>query len=220
MCGRFAFHSPREAVLEYFGLELPADAAPSYNIAPSQSVAVLRAGAGDEDEIALLKWGLVPSWAKDPAVGNRMINARAETVAEKPAFRAAWKRRRCGILADGFYEWQTMPDGPKQPWFIRPVSNGPFLMAGLWEHWEKGPEPLQTCTIITTAASQTMQAVHHRMPVILGPESLETWLHGEDPAAAAAILEQPGPALQMHGVSRFVNSPANNGPDLILPAST
>jgi putative SOS response-associated peptidase YedK len=137
MCGRFAFYSTHEAVTELFGVEFPLAFEPRYNIAPSQYVAAIRLNDERQAEGVMLRWGLVPSWAKDPAIGNRMINARAETVAEKPAFRAAFKRRRCVVLADGFYEWQAGQDG-KQPFYIHAADDRPLAFAGLWEHWDKG----------------------------------------------------------------------------------
>ena len=139
MCGRFAFYSPRDAVTDVFGVDFPLELEPRYNITPSQHIATLRVDRAGVPEPVLLRWGLVPSWAKDPAIGNRMINARAETVREKPSFRAAFKRRRCVILADGFYEWRAV-DGAKQPYFIARDNRQPFAMAGLWEHWNRGDE--------------------------------------------------------------------------------
>ncbi len=217
MCGRFAFFSPREAVQELFGVDCGVDLQPRYNIAPTQTVAALRTGAAGSAEVALLRWGLVPSWAKDPAIGNRMINARLETAAAKPAFRAAFSRRRCAVLADGFYEWQQQA-GPKQPWFISAAAGGPFLMAGLWEHWDKSDSPLQTCAILTTAAGGEMRAVHHRMPVILPPQALDAWLTAPGSDGALEVLDNLAEVkLHMQPVSRAVNNPAHEGPDLIRP---
>ena len=215
MCGRFAFFSPVEAIQALFDVTDAPALEPRYNIAPSQAIAVLRGTEAGGTELAQLRWGLVPSWAKDPGIGNRLINARAETVAEKPAFRAAYRRRRCAILADGFYEWQAVAGGPKQPWFITVADQRPFLMAGIWEHWEKGPEPLFTCAIITRQANAGMARVHHRMPVILAAGALDAWLHGSDAEPADRCLQADAPELAMHPVSRAVNSPANDGPDLI-----
>ncbi len=218
MCGRFAFFSPREAVQELFGVDCTVELKPHYNIAPTQLVAALRAGQATSAEFAMLRWGLVPSWAKEPAIGNRLINARLETVAEKPAFRAAFRRRRCAVLADGFYEWQQRADGPKQPWFITAAAGGPFLMAGLWEHWDKGDVPLETCTLLTTEASGAMRAVHHRMPVILPPDALDRWLGAAGSDEALAVLDSVVTTeLHMQPVSRAVNSPAHDGADLIQP---
>ena len=159
MCGRFAFYSPRESVQEYFGVEVPFAFEPRYNVAPSQEVMVIRQQANTQPETEMLKWGLVPFWAKDSEIGSRMINARAETVAEKPAFRQAFKQRRCVILADGFYEWHT-EEGRKTPYFISFKVDHPFGMAGLWENWHANDQPpLETCTIITTAASRSTMSL-------------------------------------------------------------
>jgi putative SOS response-associated peptidase YedK len=218
MCGRFAFYSPREAVQALFDVECPAEFTPRYNIAPTQPVDVLRAGTEGGRELAMLRWGLVPGWAKDPGIGNRLINARVETAAEKPAFRAAFRRRRCAVLADGFYEWQSMERGPKQPWFMSAADGLPFLMAGLWERWEKGDAPLETCTILTTEASDAMRRIHHRMPVILPRDALADWLGASGSDAAEHLLAgSAGIEFSMCPVRRTVNSPSNDGPELIEP---
>lgn len=218
MCGRFAFFSPHEAVHEVFGVSFPAPLEAHYNIAPTQFVVALRAGKDDRLEPAVLKWGLVPSWAKDPAIGNRMINARAETVHEKPSFRAAFKRRRCVVLADGFYEWHR-EDGHKTPYFISMGHRDPFAMAGLWEHWH-GPEgtELETCTIITTAANDVVKPLHDRMPVILSPENAVRWCgHDSDDrdAARAMFAANDNDGLVYWPVSTVVNNPRNDGEDLL-----
>jgi putative SOS response-associated peptidase YedK len=216
MCGRFAFYSPREAVLAVFGVELPFDVLPRYNVAPSQLVAAIRAGATGEPEGAQLRWGLVPFWAKDPAIGNRMINARAETLADKPAFRNAWRKRRCVILANGFYEWRKVGAG-KIPYYIARDDGQPIAFAGLWERWEKSEAPLETCTIITTNANRTLRDIHDRMPVILPPDVLRAWLDPGQPPEVLGRLLQPAPEelLATREVSRAVNSPAHEGPELI-----
>ena len=220
MCGRFAFFSPAEAVTRLFGVGFPLELESRYNIAPTQYVAALRGstgGAGDV-EPAMLRWGLVPSWARDSAVGNRMINARAETVREKPSFRAAFKRRRCIVLADGYYEWQRRPDG-KHPFFITRRDGEPFAMAGLWESWRgDGDSPLETCAIITTAAAGAMAELHHRMPVVLSPGESRRWmtLPEADGGELESILKSTAvDAMQFHSVSKRVNNPGNEGPDLI-----
>lgn len=203
-----------------FGVEFPLELEPRYNITPSQHIATLRADRTGAPEPALLRWGLVPAWAKDPAIGNRMINARAETVREKPSFRAAFKRRRCGILADGFYEWRAV-DGAKQPYFIARVDGQPFAMAGLWERWDRGEEPLETCTIITTTANRQLGNLHARMPVIFSPAQLEAWLGDSDPDQLQQMLRPcADELLQYWPVSRRVNSPANDGPELLDEVST
>ena len=217
MCGRFAFFSPREAVQEYFGIDVPFALEPRYNVAPSQEIAVIRQPADTEPEAAMLKWGLVPFWAKDAAIGARMINARAETVAQKPAFRQAFKRRRCVILADGFYEWHA-EDGRKTPYFISLQTDRPFAMAGLWESWDKTDQPpLETCAIITTTASKSIGKLHDRMPVILDAPTATDWIQAErDPDALIAMLKSyDDEDIQAWAVNRTVNNPANQGPTLI-----
>lgn len=215
MCGRFAFYSPAEATAALFGASGSVDLQARYNIAPTQMVAAVRGDANDREMVAL-RWGLVPFWAKDPAIGNRMINARAETVAEKPAFRAAYRRRRCLVLADGFYEWHT-EGGVKIPYFISLASDEPFAFAGLWEQWQSkdGEESLQTSTIITTQANEFLSSLHHRMPVILNPERAEQWLAGDDDIVPNATDEAP--RLRAWPVDRRVNNARNEGDKLIEP---
>ncbi len=221
MCGRFAFYSPREAVLAVFGIELPFDVVPHYNYAPTQLVAAVRAGEYGEPEGVQLRWGLVPFWAKDAAIGNRMINARAETLAEKPAYRNAFRKRRCVILANGFYEWKALPGG-KAPHWIAPRDGQPIAFAGLWERWEKGETPLETCTIVTTSANRGLREIHERMPVIIPPEALRAWVDPGQPVEVLTKLLQPAPEdfLTAHEVSRAVNRPANDGPELLSPAQS
>ena len=197
---------------------------PRFNIAPTQPVATITATLeAPEPQFQLLRWGLIPSWAKDPAIGNRLINARAETVAEKPSFRAAFKRRRCLILADGFYEWQRQANRKmKQPYYFFLEQHQPFAFAGLWEHWtdpNSGGE-LQTCTILTTDSNELMQPIHNRMPVILAPEHYETWLDPSyyNPGELEGML---GPynseKMGCYAVSTIVNKPQNDVPDCIKP---
>jgi len=217
VCGRFAFYSPREAVQDFFGnagLHFHGDytVPPSYNIAPSRQIVAV--SGWTEPEFREFKWGLVPSWSKDPAVGNRMINARAETLREKPSFRSAIKKRRCLILADGYYEWQSTDSG-KQPYFFAARDRTPLLLAGLWEHWDKGDEPLQTATIITTEASDSVAKVHHRMPVILDAVSARLWLdYHSDDATVDRLLKTRSDVI-FWPVDKRVNSPGNN--DASLP---
>jgi putative SOS response-associated peptidase YedK len=218
MCGRFAFYSPAEATAALFGAAGSLDIGPRYNIAPTQDIAAVRdcenPAAGRE--LVALRWGLVPFWAKDPAIGNRMINARAETVAEKPAFRAAYRRRRCLVLADGFYEWHR-EGAAKIPYFISLASEEPFAFAGLWEHWhsKESGESLQTATLITTQANEFLAPLHHRMPVILGADLAERWLAGDDEPVANATLACP--RLRAWPVNRRVNNARNEGDELIEP---
>ena len=179
MCGRFAFFSPREAVIAAFGADIDFRFQPRYNIAPSQEVTLLRLDDNAQLRADNYRWGLVPFWAKDPAIGNRMINARAETVAEKPSYRQSFSRRRCVVLASGFYEWHAEVSG-KTPFFISRADAQPFGMAGLWDEWARGEgEPLRTCTIITTAANEFMRNMHDRMPVVMAGDQALGWLNTE-----------------------------------------
>ena len=185
MCGRFLLHAPVEVLQRAFGFAERPNLQPRYNIAPTQTVAIVRRkDDGGGRELALVRWGLIPSWAKDASIGGRLINARAETVAEKPAFRGAFRRRRALVPADGFYEWRKREgDRPKQPLLIRRRDGQPFALAGLWEHW-RGPEgEVQTCTIVTTAANVVLAPIHDRMPVILDPASYDRWLDPAQPGA-------------------------------------
>jgi putative SOS response-associated peptidase YedK len=220
MCGRYTLRTPVETLVERFEInEYPSSITPSYNIAPSQGVAAVIAENGKR-KLEMLHWGLIPSWAKDPEVGNKMINARAETVAEKPSYRKAFKERRCLILADGFYEWQKTDSG-KQPFYIRMEDESPFAFAGLWESWQNGRE-IRSCTIITTSPNEVAAQVHNRMPVILHPEDYEMWLDPDfDEREPLTTLLKPFPAeaMEAYPVSRKVNRPANNDPEVIEPAA-
>jgi putative SOS response-associated peptidase YedK len=221
MCGRFAFYSPHEAVVRLFGLGADApEIEPRWNIAPTQYVPALRADAAGQRSLSLLYWGLVPGWAKEKAIGARMINARAETLAEKPSFRNAYKRRRCLVLADGYYEWQRS-GSLKQPWYVRLASGEPFAMAGLWERWRDPATgaPLESCTIVTTTPAAAIAHLHDRMPVILSPESYGIWLapDREQSEAIDRLLGPTGLALVASPVSRRVNDARNDGPDLVEP---
>ncbi len=217
MCGRFAFYSPSEAAAALFGVSSSLEVEPRYNIAPTQYVAAVRADSQGARELVMLRWGLVPFWAKDPSIGNRMINARAETVAEKPSYRNAYKHRRCIVLADGFYEWQKQGD-VKTPFYISQASGEPFALAGLWENWtdKESGESLQTTTLITTDANEFMAPLHHRMPVILEAHSATDWLAGTPDLLddVAAIT----PPLQAWPVDRRVNNARNEGAELIRAA--
>ncbi len=222
MCGRYSLTTPVEAMARVFGFPGPwPNLPPRYNIAPTQTVPVLRAAAGGGVELAQVRWGLVPSWAKDPSAGARMINARAETVAGKPAFRAAFRRRRCLVPADGFYEWRKTPDGRRQPWRIARPDGAPFAFAGLWERWEKAADgtPLETCTIVTTAANDVLRPIHPRMPVILDPADFAAWLDPATPPGAAAALLRPAPNAWLVAVpvSTRVNDVRHDDPGCIEP---
>jgi putative SOS response-associated peptidase YedK len=222
MCGRFAFFSAHEAMLRLFAL--PADTPrvePRWNIAPTQYVPVVRVEHDGLRRLAMLYWGLVPHWAKEKSIGARMINARADTLAEKPSFRTAFRRRRCLVLASGYYEWQALPSG-KQPWFIRRRDGAPFAMAGLWESWiERAGEPaLESCTIVTTDAGGRLAELHHRVPAILQPADYPRWLDPKhaDTADLAPLLVGPQDGeLEPVPVSRRVNNARNEGPELVEP---
>ena len=211
MCGRFTLHTPPAALAEYFDIDAIPDMAASYNIAPSQPVAAVRR-PGEHREMVLLRWGLVPSWAKAAKTNYSMINARAETVAEKPAYRTAFRQRRCLIPADGFYEWRQTPDG-KQPYYIRMQRDGVFALAGLWEHWEKQDEVVESCSIIVTEANDTIRPVHDRMPVIVAPRDYAAWLDPglRDPDAVKPYLRAwPADEMEAFPVSTRVNRPGSN----------
>ncbi len=226
MCGRFTLKTDPETLTGTFpGFTTPAadEMRPRYNIAPSQPVAVVPNNG--ENNVEFFQWGLIPSWAKDPKIGNRMINARAETLAEKPSFRTPYKRRRCLILTDGFYEWKAEPGSKtKTPFYIRLKSEKPFAFAGLWEAWSPNidDDPLLSCTIITTSPNALMQPIHRRMPVILEPNAYDQWLDPSDqsPKQLDGLL-QPYPAMEMEAypVSRLVNRPSNDSSDCIAPAT-
>ena len=224
MCGRYAIYGPvsranRDAI-EFLGEEVAFH--PTFNAAPTQNLPVFRVSPERGRELTLLRWGLVPSWAKDPAIGARMINARAETVSEKPAFRAAFRRRRCLVPMSGFYEWQRTA-GRKAPHFVRLRDTDSFAAAGLYEYWpgKDSAAAIESYTILTTGANELMRAVHDRMPVILHQRDYEAWL---DPANekldALSALLTPFPAEQMRtfAVSPRVNNTRNDGPELVEPA--
>jgi putative SOS response-associated peptidase YedK len=199
--------------MRQFALETQPALFPRYNIAPSQPVAVVRQTAEGKRELVKLRWGLVPSWAKDVSVGNQLINARSETAATKPAFRAAMRQRRCLVPTDGFYEWKKV-GRQKQPYFIRRADDKPFAFAGLWERWSDAEgRPLETCTILTTDANELLRPLHDRMPVIVEPADYSTWL---DPAQTDSDRFRPlfasltSEQLISSPVSTHVNSPAND----------
>jgi putative SOS response-associated peptidase YedK len=221
MCGRFTLKTPVETLAEVFELPTAPELPPRFNIAPSEAVAAVRvAGAEPLRELALLRWGLVPPWADVPKVGSRMINARAETVATNGAFRAAFRRRRCLVPADGFYEWQRQ-ERAKQPFYIHMRDDAPFAFAGLWEVWEgKDGTVLETCTVITTEPNELMQPIHNRMPVILDRADYARWLDPRmnDPESLKAFLRPyPPEKMAAYPVSRLVNSPSNDAPECLAP---
>ena len=221
MCGRFALWAGREEIEAGFGVRLPAEPEAGYNIAPSREVAAVRASREGNREAAFLRWGLVPSWAKDPNSGYRMINARADTVFQKPAYRAAIRKRRCLIPANAFFEWKRTEKG-KQPYLIRLRGEEVFGLAGLWERWQNREtgEVIESCAILTTRPNRAMQELHDRMPVIVAPQSYSLWLDprvGEPDRIAPLLEPYPAEAMQMHAISREVNNPANDSPSLMRP---
>jgi len=220
MCGRFNIIPDAQAWISVTHVlrdaEVFLDLSPRYNVAPSQDIPAIRVDSQSrERQACLLHWGLIPSWARDKKIGNRMINARAETVAEKPAFRAAFKRRRCLLPASGFYEWQRT--NGKQPYNIRRADGRALFFAGLWERWEGEEGEIESCTIIVTQANEAMTRVHDRMPVILDEDRIDPWLDPAetDKARLAELLQPYGGELEIYPVSQAVNSPRNDGPDLI-----
>lgn len=231
MCGRFVSASPPDEIARYFDAAAPeALLEPSYNVAPTNDVYAVVADGGVR-RVDAFHWGLVPGWAKDPKVGSRMINARAETLATKNAYKPALKRRRCLIPVDGFYEWRKLPDNKrKQPYFIHRPDDEPLVFAGLWEVWrgpkdaegERTGEPLRSCTIITTTPNEVMAEIHDRMPVILPPSAWDDWLDpGNDDLDTLGKLLVPAPPeiTQLRPVSTQVNSVRNKGAELIEPAT-
>jgi putative SOS response-associated peptidase YedK len=221
MCGRFTLRTPTPVLVRTFRLHAAPELTPRYNIAPTQQVAVVRHRSDSTSrELVPMHWGLIPSWAKDPSIGGRLINARCETAATKPSFRAAFRRRRCLIAADGYYEWKKV-GRQKQPYYIRLRDERPFGMAGLWEAWRGSGESdpaLLSCTVLTTDANSLTRDLHDRMPVILPEHDWDLWLDStcEDPAEVAPLL---GPydsgEMQLQPVSRYVNNARHEGPECV-----
>lgn len=227
MCGRYNVLTSAQGFVDLLELMVEIGDAgtgvPRYNAAPTQQLPVIRAGPGNAAaRLDQLRWGLVPSWARDPAIGNRMINARMETAAQKPAYRVPFRRRRCLAAADGWYEWRRTA-GAKQPWVIRRRGGEPFFIAGLWETWrprERGTDsvPMETFTLLTADASGSLSHIHERMPVVLGPGLYERWLDPrlDDPAQIRSVLEaRPLDGFEAWPVSTWVNRPANDSPRCI-----
>jgi putative SOS response-associated peptidase YedK len=222
VCGRYTLTTLVGTLAEEFDVTGPLpEILPSYNVAPTQEVAAVLVEGG-ERRLEMLRWGLIPSWADDPQIGSRMINARSETAAEKPSFRKAFRKRRCLIPADGFYEWQKRNNG-KQPYYVRMKDGSPFAFAGLWETWGgDGKDEIRSCTILTTDPNELLAPIHNRMPVILYPENYELWLDPdvrEVELLSSLLNPYPGDAMDAYPVSRRVNSPANDEPSCIEPAA-
>lgn len=224
MCGRFAATSSAEDLVQFFEIDEVVEPLPGprYNIAPTMPIAAVFTPHDDPGRRALaaMRWGLVPSWAKDPDHGARLINARVETVAEKPSFRAALARRRCLIPADGYYEWQQQPAASgksvKQPYFIAPESGTVFVMAGLYEYWRAASgEWLVSATIITTQATDQLGMVHDRMPMVVGSQHWDAWLDASFDGPATALLAAPASDVSARRVSTAVNRVGNDGPELV-----
>jgi len=220
MCGRYTLQVSPEELAKQFVVEDSPLFKPRYNIAPTQNVPVVRLKPDTaKRELVLLRWGLIPSWAKDPKIAYSTINAKAETVAEKPAFRSAFRKRRCLIPATGFYEWQQ-EGKQKQPMYIRLRDHRPFAFAGLWEHWEpKEGEPIESCTIVTTDANAFMLPIHNRMPVILASQDYDQWLDPTVQTNSLQAILKPYAAEEMeaYAVSKIVNNPRNDAPQCVEP---
>ncbi len=221
MCGRFTLTvDPADLKDRFQNTSFPAKFAPRFNIAPTQPVLAIPNDGRNAADFFI--WGLIPSWAKDPSIGSRMINARGETLAEKPAYRGAYKYKRCLIPADGFYEWQAQPGTKaKLPYFIHMKDGQPFAFAGLWEEWRTADgSPVRTCTIITTAPNSLMAPIHDRMPVILRPEDYAEWLDAAPRTAQSLqhlVAPFPPELLEAYPVSALVNSPSNDRAELLQP---
>lgn len=217
MCGRSSLHDHPTNILDRFSLPpvLP-EFSPRYNIAPSQLQWAIAGDPENPPALMQLKWGLVPSFADDPTIGNRLINARAESLLERPAFRDSFRSRRCAILADGYYEWAGKGKN-RTPMYFRLSDGRAFGLAGLWDRWDRGDHPLETCTVITTDASAVAAQVHNRMPVLLVDDAIERWLDGSLRPSDLGSLLRPYERddLETYEVSRYVNSPANDSPECI-----
>lgn len=216
MCGRFTHRRTWAEVVAYYRiLDTGRNLQPRYNIAPTQDVLAVRLNAAGAREAVDLRWGLIPGWAKDEKIAYSTINARAETVASKPAFRDAFKRRRCLIAADGWYEWQEVAPKVKQPYRFTLDPEAPFAFAGLWERWERPEKVIESCTVIVTEGNELTRRIHDRMPVILDPETFDAWLDGS--AGVAMLTPCSAEKLTSYAVSKAVGNVKNIGPELIEP---
>ncbi|MBS0124550.1 SOS response-associated peptidase [Thetidibacter halocola] len=218
MCGRFAITLPPDAMAQLFAAQPANDLpdVPNYNVCPTNHIHVVRSGDGTRS-LSAMRWGFIPHWYKAPNDGPLLINARAETLAEKPAFRAACRERRCLIPASGFYEWTKDEAGNRLPWYIRPVQGDLLAFAGVWQDWERGDEGFRTCAIVTCAANESMARIHHRMPVILSQDDWAKWLGEEGHGAATLMHAPPEDTLAFHRVDPKVNSNRAAGPELVEP---
>lgn len=214
MCGRFALFAAGDELAERFRLSEAPLLDARYNLAPTQKIAAMRAADGG-GELVFLRWGLIPSWAKDAAIGNKLLNARCETVADKPSFRSAFRQRRCLIPASGFYEWKKESAQRKQPYFIHARDGGVLAFAGLWEQWhDPSGNRLETCTILTTQANELMRPLHERMPVIVDPSADDLWLNSSASAEALSELfaSYPSERMAAYPVGSWVSNPRHEGP--------
>ena len=222
MCGRFTLTAnPAEIQDTFSDFNFPAQFAPRFNIAPTQPVLAIP----NDDKLTadFFVWGLIPMWAKDPSIGNRLINARGETLAEKPSFRGSYRHKRCLILADGFYEWKSLAGKKtKTPYFIHMQNRKPFALAGLWDHWESPDgSSIKTCTIITTTPNELMASIHDRMPVVIHPRDYKKWLDSapQTPENLQPLIKPyPAEAMSAYAVSTLVNKAAYDAPELVVPA--
>jgi putative SOS response-associated peptidase YedK len=216
MCGRYALTSPPEVIAERFKLVWSPEVLAHYNVAPTQMIPVVRLAAQGR-ELAFLKWGLIPSWSKDPSIGTRLINARAETLSDKPSFRNSYRRRHCLVPADAFYEWKAIGNR-KQPYCIRMADESLFGMAGLWEHWlSPAGEAVETCTIITTNANELVGQLHDRMPLIIQPSDYGSWLDASNPKGGALLKPFPSDLMRYYPVSTRVNKVSNDDAECLEP---
>ncbi|WP_434288380.1 SOS response-associated peptidase [Celeribacter sp. SCSIO 80788] len=220
MCGRFALSMTGDALAQLFEAAPANDLPPlpNYNICPTTQIHVVYRESDEatgQRRLVPMRWGFIPRWYKSPSDGPLLINARAETLAEKPAFREACRMRRCLIPADGFYEWFRPEGGEKLPWYIQPAGQGPMVFAGIWQDWEQDGERLSTCAMVTTEATGRMAEIHHRIPVILQPEHWGKWLGEEGHGAARLMKPADDETLRFHRVGKAVNSNRASGPDLI-----
>lgn len=220
MCGRFAITLPSDAMAQLFEAQPDNDlpGVPNYNVCPTNQIHVVMGGAEQPRRLTSMRWGFLPKWYKKPNDGPLLINARAETIAEKPAFRDAARARRALIVASGFYEWTKTPEGERDPWYITPTRGKVLAMAAVWQDWtEPEGHKIRSCAIVTTGANETMARIHHRMPVILSPEDWPLWLGEAGHGAARLMQAAPDDALTTHRVDRAVNSNRARGAELILP---
>lgn len=218
MCGRFAITLPSDAMAQLFAARPANDLpdVPNYNVCPTTQIHAIWSEDGNR-RLDAMRWGFLPHWYKTTNGGPLLINARAETIAQKPAFKAACRARRCILPASGFYEWTKDAEGGRDPWFIQAKSDVPLTFAGIWQDWSSGDEQYRTCAIVTTGANESMSRIHHRMPVLLDPDDWGLWLGEAGKGAAHLMRAAPQDALTFHRVSRSVNSNRSSGPELIEP---